>query len=615
MTPPKRRKRTGASSGSPLRKLGQARRSQLVTTYGVGAMIAIENESFIVAGHDSWGIADASKVYERRLSQLLRVQHFRLPPAKDAEKARDGVKVHRFPDFYSCPKCSELRKFAAFNTKDGKAVCETCNDEKLVPSRFVIVCENGHIDDFPFWEWVHRGVDREKGAGRCVLSLRSVGASASLRSIRIGCSCGVSEVSMEGAFTKRALKELGIGCPGRRPWLAGNSSEACAEEPRTMQRGSSSVWHPLVQSALSIPPWGEREFAIAEKHHLFGKDESYIRTYLSDRASILDQIGVTVEQVLAAVAAAEEADPASSEEEVPVVQRYSTLRRQEFEHLVRGNPEQSSAEWQPFVCEEAEGKTEDIEKLAALGVEKPMLVKRLREVRALSAFVRGELPSEADPEERRCDLREQSSEWLPAIEVIGEGVFLRLSEQQLQKWERDKRVLERTEQIRGHHLNVLKHRARKKARAGSAPESNVTSRQLLLHTLAHALIIEWSLDCGYSASALRERIYADHNMAGILIYTATTDSAGSLGGLVAQGEPGRLRASIVSALDRAQWCSSDPLCMESEASGVESLNLAACHACVLLPETSCEAMNSFLDRGLLVGDPETGLAGYFPFRD
>ncbi|MEV0365094.1 DUF1998 domain-containing protein [Nocardia fusca] len=614
MTPPRRRKPTGSSSGAPLRQLGQARRSQLVTTYGVGALIAIENESFIIAGHDSWGTADAPKVYERRLSQLLGVQYFRLPPAKDPEKALDGVRVHRFPNYYSCPKCSELRGFAAFNPKGSRAVCEPCAEEKLVPARFVIVCEKGHIDDFPFWEWVHRGADRERGAGRCVLSLRSVGASASLRSIRIGCGCGVPEVSMEGAFSKRVLQDLGIGCRGRRPWLAGNTSEVCSEVPRTMQRGSSSVWHPLVQSALSIPPWGEREFAIAEKHHLFGKDEGYIRTYFSDRMSALEQIGVTIEQVLAAVAAAKEVDPAGSEEAKPIVQRYSTLRRQEFEHMVRGNPEQSSAEWQPFVCEEPRGKEEDIERLADLGVEKPMLVKRLREVRALSAFVRGELPSEADPDDRRCDLRDQNSEWLPAIEVVGEGVFLRLSEPQLREWERDELVLDRTEQIRGHHLDVLRKRAPKEARASRAPESHVTARQLLLHTLAHAVIIEWSLDCGYSASALRERIYTDHDMAGILIYTATTDSAGSLGGLVAQGEPGRLWASIAAALDRAQWCSNDPLCMESEASGAESLNLAACHACVLLPETSCESMNSFLDRGLLLGDPRTGLKGYFAVR-
>lgn len=607
MTPPTRRRRTGGPTGGTLRKLGQARRSQLVTTYGVGALVAVENESFIIAGHDSWGAVDAPKIFEHRLAQLLGVEHFRLPPAKEPEVAHDGVRVHRFPDYYTCPKCEQLMRFRSFNSPADEAVCLDCSKEKLVPSRFVVVCDDGHIDDFPYWEWVHRGADRERSSGPHVLSMRTVGASASLRAIRVGCGCGVPEVSMEGAFSKRALQEIGYRCSGSRPWLGSSSAEGCDEEPRTMQRGSSSVWHPIVQSALSIPPWGQGVYALAEKHRLLGKNEDYVRTYLSDRLGILEQVNATVEDVLEAIAVAAEPDPATSED-LPVVRRTSALRSQEYERLVRGNPEEHSATWQPFVCERPEG---DCAVLAPLDIEQPMLVKRLREVRALSAFVRGELPSEADPASRRCDLRDQSAEWLPAIEVTGEGVFFRLAEARLKAWEHHPAVVARAETIRKHHREVLRARAQKKGRAGSVQESHVSARQLLLHTFAHAMIIEWSLDCGYSASALRERIYSDSGMAGILIYTATTDSAGSLGGLVAQGEPDKLARSVRSALSRAQWCSNDPLCMESEASGSESLNLAACHACVLLSETSCESMNSFLDRGLMVGEPESGLPGFF----
>ena len=97
----------------------------------------------------------------------------------------------------------------------------------------------------------------------------------------------------------------------------------------------------------------------------------------------------------------------------------------------------------------------------------------------------------------------------------------------------------------------------------------------MLHTLAHVLISQLSLECGYPAASLRERIYASERMAGLLVYTAAADSAGSLGGLIAQSEPQRLAASSGDAIVRAGWCSADPLCMESEASGVDSLNLAA----------------------------------------
>jgi hypothetical protein len=134
---------------------------------------------------------------------------------------------------------------------------------------------------------------------------------------------------------------------------------------------------------------------------------------------------------------------------------------------------------------------------------------------------------------------------------------------------------------------------------------------VLLHTLAHVLINEWSLDAGYPTAALRERLYSDEEMAGLLIYTATSDSAGSLGGLVAQGEPERLAGTIRSAIRRSSWCSADPLCIESEASGTGGINLAACHACVMLPETSCEHNNILLDRALLVGTPEDPHLGFF----
>jgi hypothetical protein len=133
----------------------------------------------------------------------------------------------------------------------------------------------------------------------------------------------------------------------------------------------------------------------------------------------------------------------------------------------------------------------------------------------------------------------------------------------------------------------------------------------LLHVLAHALINQLALDAGYPAGSLRERLYHEDGACGLLIYTATTDSAGSLGGLVSHGDSARFGPLLSGAVRRASWCSADPVCIESEAAGAESLNLAACHSCMLLPETSCEEMNSFLDRALLVGLPDDPSVGYF----
>ena len=129
----------------------------------------------------------------------------------------------------------------------------------------------------------------------------------------------------------------------------------------------------------------------------------------------------------------------------------------------------------------------------------------------------------------------------------------------------------------------------------------------MLHTLAHLLIRQLSYECGYSSSSLRERIYcmegtSQESMAGILIYTASGDSEGTLGGLVRQAAPGNLERLMINALDKSTWCSNDPICQEISAQGVDGLNLAACHACALVPETSCIYGNCLLDRSMVVGD-------------
>ncbi len=100
-------------------------------------------------------------------------------------------------------------------------------------------------------------------------------------------------------------------------------------------------------------------------------------------------------------------------------------------------------------------------------------------------------------------------------------------------------------------------------------------------------------------------------MQGVLIYTASGDSEGTMGGLVRQGEPDRLPDTIERAVRKAQWCSSDPVCIESTGQGTDNANLAACHACVLISETSCEEGNRLLDRATVVGTPDDPGAGFF----
>ena len=611
--PPARRRRSGADGSAPAHHLprrGAIRRAQAITTYGVGSLIAVDHESFVVSGLDGadeqWRADEAPRIHERRLARILNVEHFRLPPASD-ESSKDGLRVRRFPLMHSCPECNELRRHRDFNPPPGRSVCGTCEAD-LVPSRFVIACEAGHLDEFPYWHWIHRAAGRgATTAGQCggTLTLRTSGRSASLRSIRVSCSCGVPEVSMEGSFRKSALKDLGLRCRGTRPWLGTSvPAEGCSLTPRTLQRGSSAVWQPVLKSALSIPPWSDgRADPLAPYWNRLRELDS--RAEVEDRLKFVfgDDLPVPVDEVMALLAAEREED-LTGDEAPSFDHRYRALRNKEYERLRAGNDERERSREEQFICETPLGDTTVLD---GIGVTGPMLVKKLREVRALKAFTRVADPDSVS-EANEAELSSTALSWLPAMEVRGEGVFLRLAEGRLADWESVTEVAERARRIRTAHRRVLERRASDPTQVQPSP---ATPRMVLLHTLAHVLINEWSLDAGYPAAALRERLYADAEMAGLLVYTATSDSAGSLGGLVAQGEPDRLASTIRSAIRRASWCSADPLCVEAEASGTGGTNMAACHACVMLPETSCEHNNTLLDRALLVGTPENPELGYF----
>ncbi len=276
----------------------------------------------------------------------------------------------------------------------------------------------------------------------------------------------------------------------------------------------------------------------------------------------------------------------------------SNLRREEYDALLRGRAE--SATDVDFAT-----RAGTVPPSLTPWIEQVQLVTRLREVRALEGFSRI-VPNRGSgtTSTNRVSLLDEDVDWLPAIEVKGEGLFLKLAEPKLAEWSARSDVQERVAR--------LAEMDRKRHEEWGVPVTRkITPVLLLEHVLAHALVNQLSLDAGYPAGSLRERLFYEDDARGLLIYTATTDSAGSLGGLISQGEADRIEHLIREAIARFSWCSADPVCIESEASGAESLNLAACHSCALLPETSCEEMNSFLDRGMLVGTPDAPDSGYF----
>lgn len=561
----------------------KARQSQLVTTYGVGALFPAGDQSLMICGIDEWDDRWAAEVEEPRLARSLGVQAFKAPPT--GRRAGDVPSV-RFPYYHYCPGCRRLDVFWRFDAVTME--CREC-DRELTPSRFVACCEDGHIEDFPYFQWVHRGADVAPGA-RHSLSLTSRGASSSLADIVISCTCGVPSYDLDGSFGRGALREV-KSCGGHRPWLPSSADEACRKPLRVLQRGSSNVWFSTVRSAISIPPWSSPDARFVNKHwallsHLPAEQLEMILGPLV----ATDRTGVTAEGIKRAIerrrGIAMQPPPTEAD-----------LRNDEYHALVDGHDGDGTATF----------KTRAIEVSASVAglVVQVSAVDRLREVRALHGFTRVTASPTATASPRVAKLSSKPLDWLPATEVLGEGVFFRVSEELLATWEQ-------SELARSRH-RLLEEAMRHRDAGGDAEAKPVPSlRFLAMHSLAHMVLKELSLDAGYPVGALRERVYAEGDQAGILIYTASSDAAGSLGGLAALAQTESFARAVLGAVSRGGWCTNDPVCSESAASGSDGMSLSACHACMLLPETSCESMNVFLDRTLVAGPPgvpEEGLAG------
>ena len=568
----------------------KARRTQLLSTYGIGGLFPSETSSFMIVGLDYWNEERAPVLSEPRLARSLGVQELKSPPAG----GRKDVPVVRFPRTQICPACRRIGSTHELGGDWNASKCK-CKDGRagaaLSPFRLITACTRGHIDEFPFFRWLHKDQAITPG-DKHEMKRVSLGRTSSLDDLELECSCGVQKRSLDGASHAQAMKGV-IKCQGFRPWLGPEYTEDdCREVPRVLQRGASNVWFPAVRSAISIPPYSEALAKFVNKHWAALEDPEAVNDALLRNIAKQSRGRFTVEQIVLEIERRRgEADGEDIDEE--------KLRKQEFGALMDGRD--ATKDESDFVCEKTVTG-------GAFGYDVPQCftelrkVTRLREVRAIHGFSR--LNGAADPD-TLCKLSGEPKYWLPAIEVIGEGIFLAFDRDKLSTWA--------TSEFAQKRERKLKEAARKQGEAFKKAPIDVDIAKVALHTFAHVLIDQLSLDAGYPASSLRERLFVDEEMAGILIYTASSDSAGSLGGVASQADPKEFANAVREGLIRLSWCSSDPVCIESTASGTDALNLAACHACVLAPETSCELNNTLLDRALLFGthEPDEDNAGLF----
>lgn len=624
------------SGGGP-RPDGELRRSQMVTTYGPGAMVDLVHDAVLIPGLEQWRYTGAAgyRISEDRLAanlrhrglELSRSEPFRSPPvlADDEPHHGCGLGAVEFPNWFVCPKkgCDQLLHKRDTQTKGGRRVhrCRAGKAEtRLVPVRFVTACPSGHLADFP-WVWfAHK-------EGQCSTpSLRLVdGGSGDISEVWVRCDCGQGR-PMSDARGERALGR----CLGFRPWLGLNATDPAVQEKdcehpqRLLLRTASDAYFSMVESALSIPTVSGLPAPVGEflgTHH-----ETSFRKLTS--AAGLE----AVRPILPIFDDAPKLAKYSTEELWHFIETYrkeqsggdasAHVRETEYVTIVeRSKTEQLDAEY------EQSGRDTDFLAVRPKpgsvplpdGVDDLVLLKRLREVRVITGFSRLSAATQNIYGEFEHDARRAApsavSDWLPAVEIRGEGVFIALDQGRLEQWEQRDAVDQRSQELQAGFFS----------RFASDPTAVFPGiRFYLLHTLAHLLITQISLECGYAASAIRERIYcsapeASRSMAGILLSTGTSGSEGTLGGLVEQGR--RIGHHLTEALRRAKLCSHDPVCARqgpTQGTPGRSLLGAACHGCLFVAECSCERANHYLDRGLvapLLGhEPGESLAFFTPPR-
>lgn len=613
------------------------RRSKLVGTEGPGSLvISPEGETAVVGALDLWfrdfngnkaKNIEEFAVNEPRLKSVLKVDKFYTPPEfrKSSKNALEVVPnsnlimpLMRFPRWHYCNSCKSLRKLELDQTSVylDCPKCKTKRYHKQVP--FVVICEHGHLSDFPWQKWVHKN---ENTTCKGNLRIRMSGG-ATLDSWKIECEgCG-SKRGLQGITVSNSSKEkasvLGdtlnekgsqrYTCEGEIPWC-GEEKEECSNAPVAILRNSISVYMAKKISALAIPGnYSENVDLIVSKIQSpakyllrtnltllddIEKKIQFIRTNLRFelKEEITDQ---DIEEALMYVEAGEEYEYTEEELEKPGL----IIKQKEFEKLtstVNSKELKVETEW------EFEDDANYDDNYYKPYLQRLSRVLKLKETTALYGFDRKDYKNNTDyvsyyPSLYK-DYENAYEKWLPVNEVYGEGIFLQMNLERIEEWETSSNVqkyfqqyLNRIEQIEHRDDIILK------------------PRNIMLHTLAHFLIDELANVCGYNRAAIRERLYLDDGQVGILIYISAGDSEGTLGGLVRLGLQEKFFHVLDKAKNNAEWCSSDPVCSElgkTQGQGVNKLNGAACYNCSHIPETSCEFWNLYLDRSLLI-DEEIG---------
>ncbi len=579
-----------------IKNLGELQPNQFITSFGPGSIIDAVNDSVTVLDLDYWKKSKncGQKIKDSRLARFLNVANFYKPKTGTA----NDIPVVPFPCFHVCSdkKCGflfDIRKKENFDSelyekKNGLVKCPKCG-KQAYPARLITICKAGHMDDFPWSWWVHKGNSNCKEN----LKLYSSGKTSTLAELNVEClECGAKR-SLYGATAANIAS--GWTCTGHFPQRPLFKNIECKSQAVFSQRGASNVYFSVTKSALSLPEWtseimediSEHQEAIEVFVEALGEQglEKAYEKYFSQKYrkdEFLDAWKKSNEKI----------------------ESFSDIKSEEYQTIIHHKEAENQNKNFYFKAED-----EKISEKLNPYFSRIIRIHRLREVVALVGFTRLSSPEpDFDDGEEIVKLNvNKNDRWLPALEIYGEGVFLELKEKKLETWLQNPLVQKRSLEYQKFYCEYCKSRGWKNFALRDA-------KYVLLHTLSHLLIKQMSLSSGYASASLKERIYSGENMCGILIYTGTAGKEGSLGGLVELGKTQKFERLLSDALENALTCTTDPECFEREPNP-KNLNGSACHSCCMISETSCECGNRLLDRALAVPLMEKEEIAFFKSLD
>ncbi|MBR5089768.1 MAG: DUF1998 domain-containing protein [Ruminiclostridium sp.] len=584
--------------------IGEIRKSQLLTTFGVGNIVDFVRDTAIIGGVDDWdkdSNSEDRKITNENLQAFTGAKYFLQPKSSGSPTYmpnNQDISSFIFPEKLYCPKCKSIIDYRELQVSKNRQTCNQIDANgkpcrgHLVASRFVVICEKGHLEDFPYSWWVHKGKECPSRKLAPRIKMYNIGGRSDAESLMIECSECKAKRGMVGIFNKNAFSgECSRCCSGKHPYLGSNYKQECDSLPTVRLRSSSSVYFPINPSALLIPPWSQKAMAYIEKdfdqlsYMSDEKRKEYIKKYIFPKCAKL-----TLEDLFEAFKTLETRRLTGHKK------TEADIYEEEYRILCRSE-----------VMDDRFSSHNVTIPVDFCGIfDQIAVIDRLVVTMALSGFTRLYPYNGETAKDKIAPLSIERKEWLPAIELIGEGIFIRFNKARIVEWA-EKVYPRYNEMKKAHEQSFIK-------------SEKYSPQYVMLHTFAHLFIRQLANECGYSAASMKEKIYStfsnndeSYEMNGVLIYLSSSDSDGSLGGLISAAEETELLDRILkNMLREAKWCSGDPLCGSNMHQGFASLNYSACHACTLLPETACEFSNLLLDRISVVGaidNSELGIMG------